>query len=412
MNLFLNISEALSAIRSNFLRAIITVLIIMLGIIVLICIITTIEGLKNSIQGNLSSLGSNIFNVESKGFTNRFTRGKRAEKVYEPLSYEQALAYKERYSFPSSTSLSTFKSSIATVKTANKSTNPNVEVIGADAEYFTCESLNIEEGRNFSSAELKNGSNVAVVGAEIALKLFDGKNVIDQRISLFGRKYKIIGILENKGAFMGGAGGFRRVILPLKNVRQLSSQRALTYEIKTLIKDAALMANATDEARGLMKQIRKDPPGSEDSFVVQESTAMVRTLDQISGILGGAAWGISIITLFGACIALINIMLVSVTERTREIGIRKALGATKFEIASQFLVEAIVICVIGGLSGIVIGAVVGNLLCWLLGGGSFYFPWIPAIFSVIACIVIGTIAGFFPALKGAKMDPIESLRYE
>ncbi len=412
MNLFLNISEALSAIKSNLLRTVFTVLIITIGIFALIGILTTIEGLKNSIQSNLSALGSNVFEVQAKGFSNRWRHGKRPEKIYPPISYKQAMAYKERYRYPSSTSLSAFASGNATVKWKSKKTNPNIQVIGADQQYFTCESLNIIKGRNFSNAEVSNGSNVAVIGYEIYEKLFGKSDAIEHRISLFGKKYKVVGILENKGAFMGGAGGSRSVIIPLQNVRQLSLYSRLTFVIKTLIKDSEKMEEASDEATGIMKQIRKDAPGSEDSFEITESTAMVRSLDQISGILQSGAFVISIITLIGACIALINIMLVSVTERTREIGIRKALGATPYQIALQFLIEAILICVIGGVLGIVVGALLGNVISWFMGSFQFYFPWLPAFGSVIACILIGTIAGFLPAVKGARMDPIDSLRYE
>ncbi|MDX5346816.1 MAG: ABC transporter permease [Hymenobacteraceae bacterium] len=410
MHLIENIREGLRAIQGNLLRTILTGLIISLGIMSLIGILTAVDSIKQSVNQTFSSLGANSFDIRNRQ-GNRMHSGGKQQKIHPPITFQEALQYKKRSRTNTRVSLSTVISGSAVVKGNGKKTNPNSRVVGGDENYLLNENKNLESGRGFSNVELENGVNVAILGSEIAKKLFEKRNPVGKDISMMGQRYKVVGVLEKSGSTMGG-GADRMVLIPLLTANRLPRDFALTYNIKTAILSTENLMYAMGEATGLMRQIRRDPLGQEDSFEITRSDSLVKTLDSISGNLRIGGFIIGFITLLGASIGLMNIMMVSVTERTREIGVRKALGATMLQIRQQFLIDAIVICVLGGSAGIILGIVMGNLVATTIGEGSFYVPWLWVMVGLVVCIVVGLVSGYYPAYKASKLDPIESLRYE
>ncbi len=409
MNLIENIREGLRAIHSNMLRTVLTGLIISIGIMSLVGILTAVDGMKNSLNQTFSSLGANSFDIRRKGFSNRGNQGGRAEKVYPVITYEQARTYKEMMAKDAFVSLSARVSGATVVKSETDKTNPNINVVAGDEYYLQNQNLNLATGRAFSSFELDYGSNVAIIGNEIKTKLFPKTSPLGSYITFLGRRFKIIGELEKKGGSMGGGGSDRTIIIPLETGRQIpqAGNTALNYDIKTAIPKPDELNYVMGEATGIMRSVRQDPLGQEESFEIRRSDSLLQSLNEISGFLKVGGFIIGFITLLGASVGLMNIMMVSVNERTREIGVRKALGATAIQIRQQFLIEAIVICILGGLVGVFLGIMMGNGIAALIGGGGFIVPWIWVAVGLTICVVVGVISGYYPAL-----DPIESLRYE
>ncbi len=406
-----NIKEGLRAIYDNLLRTSLTVAIIAIGITSLVGILTAIDSIQSSITSGLADLGANTFDIKDKAVNKKSRRGM-AERTKTPLEYEDVILFKNDFAAADLVSISTTATMAAEVKRLSKTTNPNVTVEGIDENFLTIKSYDIEKGRPFATAELRTGAYVCVIGKEIAKKLFDKENPIDKTINFLGSQYKVVGVLEDKGS-MGSRGGTARTIfVPLVNARSLGLGKDLVYTLMAYVRDVTRFELVMDEARGLMRRIRQDQRGKPDSFELSRSESLAATLDQTAGTLRLGGFGIGFITLIGAAIGLMNIMMVSVTERTREIGVRKALGATPAKIRQQFLIEAIVICQVGGIAGILLGIIVGNSVARLLDVTNFVIPWNWMLLSLVVCVVVGIVSGFYPAYKASKLDPIESLRYE
>ena len=412
MNIIENVKERLSAIQSNLLRTILTALIVSIGIMSLVGILTAVEGIKLSINDTFSSFGANSFDIAAKGSESRHNQGGRTGKVYPPITYLQANKYKELSGENVRVSISAFISGSTIVKNNTAKTDPNIRVIAGDENYLLNQNYDVALGRAFSAPELENGASVVIIGDRVATKLFGKKNPINQNIYFLGKRFKIVGQLEKSGSNMGGGGADRMILIPLETGNQLPRQQALAYEIKTTILNADNIDYAMAEATGIMRKVRQDGMGQTESFEIQRSDSMLKSLNDISGYLkiGGSLVGF--ITLLGASIGLMNIMMVSVTERTREIGARKALGATKKQIRQQFLVEAIVVCLLGGVFGVILGILMGNGIATMIGNKSFFVPWLWVFVGLVVCVVVGLISGYYPAYQASKLDPIESLRYE
>ena len=406
-----NIREALKSVRSQLLRTILTVLIIAIGIIALVGILTSIDAISGSISSNFSSMGSNSFTIRNFGFSGGLQKGGRKRKYYERISYDEAVEFKNRYEFPATVSMSTRASSLATLKYQSEKTNPNIFVFGVDDNYFETSGYEIERGRNFSETEIRYGSHVIIIGKDIQKKLFPNKeNPIDKLISVGPGKYRIIGVLESKGSSMGFSGD-KNAFIPIINARQYFSQANPTFTINVKANTQGELDRAVGEAMGIFRIIRKDKIKKEASFEVSKSDSFANLFLENMAFVRIAAIAIAIITLLGSAIGLMNMMLVSVTERTREIGIRKAIGASSSTIRMQFLIEAIVICQFGGILGIILGIIFGNAVGSVVGG-EFIIPWAWMILGVFLCLVVGLLSGIYPAYKASKLDPIESLRYE
>jgi putative ABC transport system permease protein len=324
------------------------------------------------------------------------------------------MEFKERFDFPAKVAVGCYGTGTAVVKFGDKKTNPNVTFIGADENFLDVKGVDIALGRNFSKIEVESGSPVAIIGPDIVKSLFGGKNekAIDQIISVNAQRYRVVGITAAKGASMNESSD-RKVYAPLINVKALfgAGGDSRDYFLTVAVPDATNMDAAQSEATGLFRQIRGLRPGQEDNFQLFASDSIVAILKENTVTLRLAAVAIGLMTLLGAAIGLMNIMLVSVTERTREIGITKALGATRRSILLQFLTEAITICQIGGLVGIFLGILIGNIMT-LIMGGSFLIPWGWMLLGFTLCMIVGIVSGFYPAMKAARLDPIESLRYE
>ncbi len=403
---------ALQNIRANMLRAVLTLLIIAFGIMALVGILTAIDSIAYSLNDNLSGLGANSFTIERKWAEEKSSQHGRRQKVGEPIRYKDAEDFKARFNFPASVSISFRASGLATIKFADEKTNPNISFFGIDENYFTAKGLEIEYGRNFSRTEIENGQPKIILGREIVKTLFDDKpeKALDQVVLVGNLRYRVVGVLKSKGASMGNSSD-RAVFAPLANVRVIYGAADTDYDLVVSVRNSEDMNAAQSEATGLFRQIRHLRPGQDEDFEMFASDSLVAILKKNTTNLRLATIAIGLMTLLGAAIGLMNIMLVSVTERTREIGIYKALGATRKSILTQFLTEAVVICQIGGIVGILLGILVGNIVTPMLGG-SFLIPWGWMLLGLTLCMIVGVVSGFYPAMKAARLDPIEALRYE
>jgi putative ABC transport system permease protein len=405
-----NIKEGIRSIKGNRLRTILTALIIAIGITALVGILTAIDGIQNSVGSSFASLGANNFDIERKRPERRSSQGKE-QKFYAPISYKEALQFKDKYDFSGSVSIYTRITSNGELKYLSEKTTPTVRINGVDENYFIQNAYDIASGRNFTPLEVQSNTGVVVLGAKIVDKLFKGnEDPINKSISFYGSKFKVIGVLEEKGG-MGGGGSDQSVYIPV-GLSTILANFALDYSITVSVEDPVLMQLAIGEATGVMRGVRRDPIGAENSFNIEKSESLADRMDEIAGYLRIGGFSIGAITLLGASIGLMNIMMVSVTERTREIGIRKAIGASPRKIRLQFLWEAIVICQIGGIGGIILGLIIGNVISAIISEGGFVVPWLWMILGIIVCVVVGIVSGYYPAHKASKLDPIESLRYE
>lgn len=411
MNLIENIKEGLRSVQANLLRSVLTSLIVAIGITALVGMLTTIDGIEQSVSESLSTLGANTFDIRSRVNRGTSVQGV-TQKTYPQLKMTEVLRFMDDYKVPSTKSVSTYLTQVAEVKRLSKKTNPNVFVMGNNADFFAIKGLELEKGRAFSTIESEYGSQVAVIGHKVFTTLFGEKeNPIGQEISLLGSRFKVIGKLKEKGQ-LAEDNFDRMVFIPVIKANQLARGRALSYALTIGIQDPMQVEYAMGEAAGLMRRIRGDDVGTENSFELEKSETLAQELESITGGLRMAGFGIGFITLLGASIALMNIMLVSVTERTREVGVRKALGATPLRIRQQFVIEAIVVCVLGGIAGIILGILIGNLLTNLMNIKVFVIPWFEMALGMVVCIAVGLISGYYPAHKASKLDPIESLRFE
>ena len=406
-----NIVISLKSIRSHMLRSILTVLIIAFGIMALVGILTAIDAVEYFLNDNFAMMGSNTFNIQNRELRVHIGGNSGKAKRFERIDYRQAQKFKEDYDFPAVTSIFIYGTGIATLKYESAKTNPNIQVMGVDDRYMSTAGLELAKGRNFTPDEVRQGNHVAVIGSEIATKLFE-KNIdpIGKIISVGAGKYRVIGILKERGSSVGFSGD-RSCLAPLGNVRQYFSRPNMNYRISVMVNDQQQMDPAVGEAIGVFRRIRGDNLGEDDSFSIIKSDNISNMLIGLTSKLQIGATVIGMITLISAAIGLMNIMLVSVTERTREIGIRKAIGATSRTIRNQFLVEAIVIAQIGGIIGVIAGILIGNGVS-AITESAFIVPWLWIFLGLILCFVVALASGIIPANKAARLDPIESLRWE
>jgi putative ABC transport system permease protein len=385
------------------------VAIIAFGIMALVSMVTATESLKANIQQEFSTLGTNVFNIKNKQ-----SRGRRmgmVEKEAEVINYRQATAFKEQYDFDAIVSLSAFGSGAATIKYGQEKTNPNVQVIGIDEQYLNVSGFDLESGRSFSASDLESSQNLVILGKDVVTKLFnDFESPIDKEISIGSFKYTVAGVLESKGSGMGMSQD-NQCYITLTNLKKQFATANTDYRISVMVNDAERISDGISEAFGVMRVVRGDEIGSDNSFEVDQSSALIETLLEAISVITIVAAGIGVITLFGAGIGLMNIMLVSVTERTQEIGVRKAIGASSKLIRMQFLVEAIIIGQLGGAVGIILGLIVGNIIA-IFFETPFVIPWFWIVVGVSLCAVTSVVSGYYPAKRAAALDPIDALRHE
>ncbi len=412
-------------VKSNKLRTGITVAIIAFGIMALIGIITAISAMNQSLKENFSFMGANAFSIRYKEMKARmggpdqgeeFSKSKKGKKekksnLDKVIRLEESTYFKEHYGF-NRAQVSVYRRGNGNneIHYKNKKTNPQIAMFGADENYLAVSGYTLASGRNLNPVDMQSGRNVAVIGSNVAAKLNPARpeKMLDKIILVSGKPYRVIGLLKSKGS----SAMMRQddvVITSVENLRQYQINNS--YQIGVMVNNVAELEPAIGEATDQMRKARRLIPTEAENFVIDKSDKFAEMFIGFLAGISGAAGAIGMITLIGAAIGLMNIMLVAVNERTREVGLIKAIGGKKKDVRRQFLFESILISILGAVFGIILGVLVGNIFSIVLGTG-FVIPWMWVAIGIIICTVVGLVAGIYPAMKAASLNPINALRYE
>ena len=405
-----NLRISFRAIRSNKVRTILTICIIAFGIMALVGILTAIDAIKSSLTNQFTMMGANSFTITSRGITVQIGERRYPARNYSRISFREASEFKDRFREPAWISVSFNASGLSTVKYGTEETNPNVSLTGVDENYLSVSGYEIQSGRSFSADEVQLTRHFVLLGSEVARDLFpSGLDPLDKEVTVAGLKLKVIGVLKSKGA--SAVSGDNVCFMPVTTARQYFSRPNMSFSITVMPINPQNLDMLAGEAEAVFRIIRSLSAKDQSDFNISKSDNIVNLLLKNIRYVTLAATLIGIITLVGAAVGLMNIMLVSVTERTREIGVRKAIGAKPRTIKYQFLFESILIGQLGGVFGIILGIFIGNIVSSLLKS-SFIVPWVWVSMGIIVCFIVGIVSGYAPALKAANIDPIEALRYE
>jgi putative ABC transport system permease protein len=408
-----NVKIALGSIRTQLLRTVLTVIIIAIGITALVGILTVVTAIEYNLNSSFASMGSNTFNINQYEYKNRRSGGGEVEKINPIITYTEAKTFKEKYDYPlTQTSLSFVATSAAEVKFENQKTDPEITVMGIDEYFLSNSGLEITQGRSFNTFDITNNVYACIVGSDFVSNdgLLKEVNPIDKILTIRGAKFRVIGVIKEQGSTFGNSQDLR-VMIPIQVARSMFSAPSINYSLSMMTVKKEFLDEAVDDALITMRKIRRLNPVEESNFGISRSDDLLNRIADLTGYLNVSAWVIGIITILGSSIALMNIMIVSVTERTREIGVRKSLGAKKSTIAIQFFIETLTIGQIGGLFGIIFGILVGFLIC-LSADWDFVIPWGAIMAAFATSFVVALVSGLYPAIKASQLDPIEALRYE
>lgn len=420
-----SLTLAWRTVRSNKLRTGITVAIIAFGIMALIGIITAIEAMNQSLRESFTSMGANAFSIRYKdsrvrmGGGNRqaFTktkRGKREKKsnLDKPIRKEEAEFFKKNFNYPGAqVSIYRRGPGAQEVHYGDKKTNPQITLWGGDENYLSVNGYSVQLGRNLNSLDIESGRSVCLLGSNVATKLFGDKpeKCIDKVIRVGSLPYRVIGLLKTKGS----SAMMRQddmILTSYTNVRRFENANP-SYLVGVMVSNVKELDVASDEATSVFRAVRKLEPVEEVNFVIERSDKFAEMFIGFLSSITGSAGAIGLITLIGAAIGLMNIMLVAVNERTKEVGLIKAIGGKSKNVRQQFLFESMIISLLGALFGILLGVLVGNLFSIVLKTG-FVVPWMWVLIGIVICSVVGLAAGIYPAMKAARLNPIVALRYE
>lgn len=404
---------AFGSLGVNKLRSFLTMSGITIGVFSVIGVMTTVSALRGSIETGLSFLGSNMFQF-GKYPTGISNDGNNRRKIEQRRNI--TLAQGQRYQrlmeeVSSVICLKVFhQSGPVQAVYQNRKTEPGLTFAGSNEHFITANQFTVELGRNLTPEDVDLGRPVAVIGQDVMKKLFPAESPLGKQIKVAGRAYIVIGSFASKGSSFGQSQDDIVLVPITRFLAEFGSDR-LTVNIATQAPSQERYNETIDKAITAMRIVRQLKPEDENDFELYSNDSLVAAFANVANAVRAGALVISGIALLAASVGIMNIMLVSVTERTKEIGIRKSIGARKVSILTQFLIEAVVISVAGGLAGIALGVLVGNALAMMMKA-SIVFPWDWAAIGLVVCTVIGVGAGLYPALKAAALDPIEALRYE
>ncbi|MDX9810813.1 MAG: ABC transporter permease [Bacteroidales bacterium] len=405
-----NLRISSRAIRSNRVRAILTICIIAFGIMALVGILTAIDSIKSSLTSQFTVMGANSFTISSRGMNIQIGNKRYRARNYSRISYREAMEFRQRFTGPALVSVSFNATSMSTVSFGSEETNPNVSLTGVDENYLSVSGYEIGEGRNFSPDEVAMNRRLVLLGSEIASDLFPADvDPVGKEVTVAGLKLEVAGILKSRGT--SSISGDNICLMPVTTARQYFSRPNMNFGITVMPVNPLHLDILAGEAEAVFRIVRNLDPTDETDFNISKSDTIINMLLKNIRYVTLAATLIGIVTLFGAAVGLMNIMLVSVTERTREIGVRKAVGAKPATIKYQFLFESIMIGQLGGIFGIILGILMGNGVSSMLQS-KFVVPWFWVFTGIAVCFIVGVVSGYAPAVKAANIDPIEALRYE
>ena len=405
-----NLKIAVRAIRSNKVRAVLTMCIIAFGIMALVGILTAIDAIKSSLTSQFTLMGANSFTITSRGMNIQAGNDRQRMRNHSTITYRQAMEFRKMFNEPAWVSISFNATSMSTVKYGSEETNPNVSLVGVDENYLAVSGYEIERGRNFSPDDIEMNRRLVLLGSDIVSNLFPtGLDPVGQDVSLAGLKLQVAGVLKSKGASQMSDDNI--CLMPVSTARQYFSRPNMNFNITIMPLNPVNLDVLAGQAEGVFRVVRNLAPKDESDFNIVKSDTILNMLLKNIRYVTLAATLIGVITLFGAAVGLMNIMLVSVTERTREIGVRKAVGAKPKTIKYQFLFESILIGQMGGIFGIILGIIIGNAVSTMLRS-SFVVPWLWVFMGILVCFIVGVVSGYAPAVKAANVDPIKALHYE
>jgi putative ABC transport system permease protein len=401
---------ALNAIGAHKLRSGLTLLGILVGVFSIILVMTAIRALQGNLEKEMAQLGSHTFQVQ-RWPAIQVDDDSEAEEKYsrrKRFTVRNAEILRERATLAGTVGLSS-EADQGEMFSKYRKTNPNVSFRGLTPEAFQTRNLVVAEGRALAEVDMEGERHVGVLGSELAKKLFPFGSALGEWVQFRGVKYTVVGVLEAKGSIFGASqDAFLAVPLPAI-LNRYGREIPLTIQVQA--RTAESFDDAVEQVRGLLRTLRKVPPGESDDFEIVSNDSLINQFRSITLAIRSGAGIISSIALLAAGVGIMNIMLVSVTERTKEIGIRRAIGAKKRNIMVQFIMEAVVLSELGGIIGILLGILAGNLAALALATPPV-FPWDWALIGLVVCSFVGVGFGTYPAWKAANLDPIDSLRYE